>query len=404
MTRPYGPPEDREVLESDCTLTRRGAQAARHVSSVLDEQGKKAARKVARQSYGWKNLGYGVARHVYETSSIGVDEQVAFELSNNLDDAIDPFMDGSHDCVLKVSTANHGQTAMEVAQWEHITGRKYHDQILDPPGEDGKWSDLRPYLAPISDYDDGEYRWMVMRKLDTEPPPGEPQVGDSLARQIQQQTGWVAGDLHDDNIAYHNGDAYVIDYGHQFSWSGWTTAERIEQFEDALDHIGCRDVYWRRIGRKESVTEFGHPLDLPGKPYGQRSSRVRTTRGGRATQIELYGTIIPSNGTTRVEAEEALAEALDTPAKLRSIRANVKNKGDGWVPEVKASYNTGYGPTLSNIQHFITVFFDRYDTAFAPHADEFIQARTPDPPEVDDEQMILDDIREEMERFEEEMF
>lgn len=395
MSNEYGPPDDREILTADTQLTDRGVEAARHLSEVLDEKGAGSARMVARESYGWKSLGHGVARHVYETAETGLQQQIAFDPGDPLLED-DPYMTGSTPSVIKIATPNHGQTSTEIAQWNQISGDRYYGDSLPPAGADGFWGDLRPYIAPISDYDGSEYRWLVMRKLDPEPPADKPSVGGSLGREILQQTGWQSSDLHDDNVAYHNGDAYVIDYGHEFQWSGWTEAERIDAFEDALEQAGCRGVYFYRMNRG-SRWEWGHPERLPGRPYEVLASELRATQGGRTVNLKLRGPVIPDAGATRIEVEDALDEVLDTPDTLRGVTTDVQGVSDGWLPVVKATYAFGQGPPLSETERFITAYYDQFDTIMPPLVSEYVEASDPDPPELDEEQTILQDIIEDFE-------
>lgn len=376
---------DRRVLEADCELTDRGVDAAETISEELEQMGPEAARQLAEEVYGWKRLGTGVARQAYETPSAGPQQQVAFELPASMRETTETYVRGTHDCVVKVATPRHGQTATEIAQWRAANGeRGLRAAITDPA--DGDITDIRPYLAPISDYDRDANRYLVMRQLETRDRSDTRDAAGGLRGEIQDETGWVMTDIHEDNVGFHRDVPYIIDYGHEVVWSGSTPAQRVDAFEDALENAGVRDIFTRphRIGQRQ--TFFRHPLDLPGLPYETEESEVRTTRDGRLLEMELFGSLIPTAAATRIEVENALDEVVDTSAILRNTTVEVEGFPQGWLPKARATGRRGKGAPLSEIEAFVTEFYDRYRAIFAGVIPDDFE------PDTDVEQDLQDDI------------
>lgn len=394
----------RRKLTADCELTQAGIEAALDVSETLDREGPTSARQLAEEVFGWRELGSGVSRHVYQSERSGPGQQMAFDLPESMrDTAQSKHVRGSDPCVIKVATPGHGQTRVEIEQWLTITSSPAGGIGLDEPPEEGNWSDLRPYIAPLGDFDGPKARWLTMLKLDPMTEESREQAAFDLVENIQRETGWYTPDLHDDNVAFTaDGTPYVVDYGHEFTFAGWTDNERLEQWREALETIGCRDVAMRRRRRVNRVTTFRSPLRLPGLPFESEDSQVDMTQGGRLVDMTLHGSIIPTEAATRRVVENVLDEVLDDPATLRRATPKVEGFGQGWVPKVTISASRRAGPRLSETEAFITTFYDRYDAAFAAVVPDDFDFETPggsppSPLEVEETEGILADIEEEFE-------
>lgn len=355
------------TVNADCTLFPSGRRAAEHISRVLNDHGPSAARKTAQNEYGWEPLGQGISRVAFQSQDSA--EQVAFEVTPNATDQ--QYIEDSDRCVIKVGIPGSGQMVEEIRQWRLISGEKASDE---------PWEELKPVVAPVKDWDRDNYRWLTMPLGNTR----DVDAGDvSEVVDYAEKQGFMAADIHDGNIALFDGQPKIIDFGHDFKYTGYTEAERWTEYEERLERMGCRDVYSEPKRRQFWEFYWRHPLRLPGLPYESEPSHTMFTKGADLKEMELYGSVIPKEVAERITVENVLDEVINVEEAWRGMRTFVTEYGEGFVPGVSASHAGRAGPNLDEVEPFLEVFYDRYDAAFAkvvPEDYEYETAGSPASP------------------------
>jgi len=366
-------------MPNNCQLTDDGIRAAEHISEVYEDAGGAEAKKVADMTFGWKSLGKGVSRVAFDPSES--DKPITFVMGADERSANHSHGDG--ECVIKVSRPHHRQMSEEIRQWRLISG----DKISDKP-----WEDLKPVTAPVLDYDKAEQRWLTMPKGDTR---SVTQGDVTTVTKHAREAGFLAADIHPDNVAIFDTQPKMIDLGHDFKYTGYTDYKRWDAYEDFLERIGCVDVYTKERRRQFQDVTFNAPRDMPGEFYYNKGPRTRFTLGGNLVEMKLYATQFPMSETSKEEVAAAIDKVVDVEEAWRKVRTNVMNVGGAYAPEVKAVHAKHEGPTISEVQPFLSVFYDRYEAIFASVMPDETPEREVSLPDFDPERDILGDIEEE---------
>jgi len=366
------------TLDADCMLFEAGRNAAEHISTILDEQGKMAAKKAARKQYGWAPLGSGVARIGFTAD----EEQIAFEVAPQ--SSSPEYIEDDKRCVIKISTPRSGQNLEEIDQWRKIDGKQ---NVAEP------WDRLKPFVAPVKDYDREKFRWLTMPLGKTDP------VGMNHVREIEdgaREVGFFVTDIHEDNVALFGDDnePRIIDLGSNFKYTGYTEPQRWRAHEEFLERMGCRDVFLQSRRRQFEEVIFRHPLRLDGFPNEADESFIKYTKGGNVVEMKIYGSIVPDDVATRVEVETMLDEVINVRETWRGLTPKVQGFRDGFGTMVKSSHTKHEGPTIQDVESFLEVYFDRLDAALGEVIPtDYEPNEGYDPPEYDaDSEDILDSI------------
>ena len=366
-------------MPHNCQLTDAGIRAAEDISKAYENGGGAQAKKVADEQYGWRSLGKGVSRVAFDPS--GSDSPITFVVGADERSATHSHGDG--ECVVKVSRPHHRQMSEEIRQWKLISGEK----ISDKP-----WEKLEPITAPVLDWDKAEHRWLTMPKGETA---GVNEGDVSTVRNHAREAGFLAADIHPDNVAIFDTQPKIIDLGHDFKYTGFTEWDRWESYEDFLERIGCVDVYTKERRRQFQETMFGPPYNMPGDPYYNQQTHTRFTLGGNLVRLELYVTEYPKSVVDKTEVANAIDRVVDVEEAWRQINVDVMNVGGGYAPKVTSTHAKHEGPTIADVESFLSAFYDRYETVFGVLVADAEPPSTPDPPEYDpDTPDVLDEIQQ----------
>lgn len=365
-----------------CQLTEEGRDAADHLSEVFGDHGPLAARNEAREVYGWEPLGKGVSRVAFGAED--GEENEVFDPDYGGEGG--KFVSDPGECVIKVGAPHSGQNEVEVKQYQKIAGER----------DDGlPWERLEPIVAPVQDWDPAEYRWLTMPKGDTE----SVTQGDAsdLVRFAEKQ-GFFANDIHGSNVAQFGDEVRIIDLGHDFKWTGYTEPERWDAHIDRLEQMGCIDVYSEPRGRLFREVFWGSPLRLPGYPYGQKVNTAKYTKGATLERLEVYGTRIPKEVTTKSRLEDALRETLEVESAFDRLAPHVDVTTDSFIPRLDSGRVRNESIGISTVEEFLLEWYDAYDTTFAAIVPaEVNETVSADPPELQGGAEIIDEIEEEFE-------
>ncbi len=366
-------------MSHNCQLTDEGIRAAERVSEAYEEGGGAQAKKIADEIFGWEPLGKGVSRVAFDPST--GDKPIKFVMGADERSAVHSHGDG--ECVIKISRPHHRQMSEEIRQWRLISG----DKISEKP-----WEKLEPVTAPVLDYDKAEHRWLTMPKGDTQ----SATMDDvSTVTRIAREAGFLASDIHQDNVAIFDTQPKMIDLGHDFKYTGYTEWQEWDAYEDFLERIGCEDVYTKERRRQFQEVMFDAPLDMPGDFYYNRQTRTRFTLGGNLVEMNLYVTEFPMKVTSKEEVAAAIDKVVDVEEAWRQITTDVMNVGGAYAPKVEAAHAKHEGPPISEVQPFLSVFYDRYEAIFGSIMPDETPERDVSLPDFDPERDILGDIESE---------
>lgn len=352
----------------DCKLVEEYREEIEAIADCFTEQATERAIKGNSKIDAWKDIDRFEQKCVDMADDLNMKFQgsgVARSVFSAVPDPEEPKSDPKAtefaECVFKFARsekANHPETGVEQNSTEVETW-----QELTPEERQGTKGEC-PLFAPVKDYDEQEYKWMIQPWA---PPPGNHQAVVQELRSVGIETS--EADFHAQNIGMYKNKAEscVIDYGFE-NLDDMRIKVPKAQRDKLKDHLkgrGCFDIEFEAHRKGGGELRFHVTKDLPGQMKPQSMSKIVLDDDGFVEEMDIFYPGFSDSMFTRTEMKTKLT-MMDTPGIPSDITINefvdVARDFIGGNIVYETPYAVSTQPDNAKL-HFDTLI-DAYDTKF----------------------------------------